>query len=117
MRAGGFPPLPEQLLDRLEGGNQPSLIGAVELAQHCRHRVAGAGVDRRVERTAGFGQRDDDLSSVALGGPPVDQPTLLEPAEDSAQITGVETELGRELRCRRPLALCQFPDHPTFGQR
>jgi hypothetical protein len=116
-RAGGLPTRCQQLLGRLEGGDEPHLIGGVELAQHRRHRLARAGIDCRVECLARLAERDDKPPAVMLRGPPLDQPLLFEPGENAAQIAGIKTEFGCELGRRRPLALRQFPDHPAFGQR
>jgi len=46
-----------------------------------------------------------------------EEAALVEAAQDAAEVTGIETEVGGELRCRRPLALGEFVEHARFGER
>lgn len=63
------------------------------------------------------GQRDDLPAAVQSGSIEPDQPVCLEPAEDAAQVTGVEAEALSQLDGLHLVALCQLEEDPGFGQR
>src|SRR5690606_18694308 len=62
-------------------------------------------------------QVEQVLARVGLRWAASDEPALLEALEETADITGVEPEVGDEIGGRRPIADGNFVDDACFGQR
>jgi hypothetical protein len=83
---------------------------AGDLRARCR-------VERRKSGAPALCQRELALPAVAVGDDALDQPLPAKPAQDSAQIAGIEAQLAPDLRRGDALAMSELVQHARFGQR
>src|SRR5215467_5067421 len=84
-------------------------------------QVANPPLGAPFERIEGLatarGHRQQALPAVVWRDFFADQPTLVEPAQDAAAVTGVETEVASDVARRHAVALLDLIEHPGLGQR
>src|SRR5262249_10183140 len=92
-------------------------IAARELPQHRRHvgvcllvEVRECGLSRPRERQVG-------PSSIRVRAGPANDAALVETADHTAQVPGVETELSTDVGGRRLFGMRDLVEHPRFGER
>jgi hypothetical protein len=93
------------------------LLRLGERGQQGRHLGLRAGVERRERTPAGGREAQVLVAGVGRAARGLDQATLLEAAQQPAQVAGVEIELARQLGGGRPVVVRQFPQQARFGQR
>src|SRR5262249_33898444 len=96
---------------------QLRLLGTAQLTQHCRDLIVGTGVDRREHLATPVGEGEDDLPPIPVRRALFDQTSLVEAAEDAAEVARIQSELSGDTGGCHRLTLRELVEHPAFGQR
>ena len=107
----------EQVFDRLHRLDDLRLFGAAAAPQHRGHLGARLFLERRQHRPAAAGHGQFALAGVGGGRSPSQQATLLETAQDPAQVAGVQSQVAAEIGGAARRAVRQLVEHAGFGQR
>src|SRR5690606_17858458 len=71
----------------------------------------------RVRLTPRSRQRQEPVPPIPRRDPALDQTTALEPSQDPAQVPRIQTQIPRQVRRRRLLAVRDLVQHPRLRQR
>ena len=107
----------EQRFDARHRRQQLLLLRVAQRGEQGRHLVLRAAVQRREGAPAGGADRQPHLARVGRRAAGLDQPALLEAAQQPAQVAGVEVERARQFGGGGVAAVRQFPQQARFGQR
>ncbi len=107
----------EQPADRPHRFDEPPLAGLVERADDVRDACAGLAVQPAKRGSAGRGELEVALPSVALRAATGDEPPSLKPLQQPADVARVEPQLGDELRGGGRVPVRELEEDADLGER
>ena len=104
-------------LDRAHRGDEIILLGRGQPAEQGADLLHGPRFERIEGLASARCQRQDALPTIVGRDVLADQPALVEPAQDAAEVAGIEAEIATDLGRGGAAALPDLVQHARLGQR
>lgn len=106
----------EGLFNLVHGGHEFQLISGRNLGEHLLDLLIGTFLERTKHGETFGGEGEMRLAAVGGGGFAMNPPALLELGKDTAEVTGIETEIGGKIGSGHAVMVRHFVKETGLGE-